>query len=403
MALPFFAYSGFLFLFFIIFIPSGKIIWGSYAALVIPLSARYLPNYWDSVKQSYLFKWILVYLGYLLLSAFWSPVFDLREFTYRVGGALTMAHFVLLTAGLKTAFPDRFDRLLSGLCPWVGAIALLVIILWYSDHPFPTSRMEGFGYLTHPIRSSAAFGMFALIAWQALYHYRVIWLRLLFFSVFIVILAYLSVSWTRTVLIALLASLIVMLVLKHNRTSLLLILALIFLGATILWWLPDLSDNLFRAMPYRRLIWMDALEKALQHPWFGSGFLADTSGTLVLSNGQPYRYGDAHSFFIANFRDGGVVGLSLALTMLGLALYITFQAGRESGRYLHLALIIYGIICVTPNEWELLTGTKEGWMFFWLPLGLAVSDEIKLKRLNYPSNKPLIRLTTLGKSSVSSP
>ncbi len=381
MANLFLAYFGFLFVFFLILIPSGKIIWGVYGALVVPLSISHFPPVWRSVKQSPLFRLIAVFLGYLLLSSFWSPLFDLREFIYRVGGALTMAHFVLLTAGLKAASPDRFDHLLTGLCPWVGATALLVITLWYGSHPFPASRMEGFGYLTHPIRSSAAFGVFALIAWQALYHHRLFWLRLLFFSVFIVILAYLSVSWTRTVLIALFASMIVMLVLKHNRTSLLLILTLILLGATILWWLPDFADNLFRAMPYRRLIWEDALEKAFQHPWFGRGLFADTSGTLVLGNGQLYRYVDAHSFFIANFRDGGIVALTLALTMLGRALYATLRAGRQSGSYLHLALLVYGIICVTPNEWELLTGTKEGWIFFWLPLGLAVSDEIKLGQL----------------------
>lgn len=374
------AYFGFVALFFVILIPSGKIIWGLYAATVIPVSWRAWPLMANLFRESRLIQWLAAYLGYLLISALWSSQFDGARFVARTAGALTMLHFVLITAALQITFGKRFERFLTGLAPWVGAMALMVITLWYQDHQFPESRMEGFGYLTHPIRSSAAFGIFALIAWRAMEISHQRFAKLVFTVVVAVIIAYLSISWTRTVLLALAAGFISYLAIRPRQAPLIAMGLILSMTGVLFFFLPELSEKLTRSMPYRPLIWADAWRHALDHPWFGSGYFAETSGTITLADGRHFHYGDSHSFFIANFRAGGIIGLGLALAILSYALYSAFRAGLMTGCWLHFALLVYGFVCVTPNEWELLTGTKEGWMFFWLPLGLAVSDEIYLRR-----------------------
>lgn len=392
------AYIFFLSLCFFTVIPDGKIVWALYAGLIVPASWRFLPELWRTVAASRLHWSLLLYLFFLLASLFWSPHVELKPLLARMGGAATMAHFILLTAGLRTWHLQTFDRHLGWLCCWVALSALGVMLVWYGQHPFPESRMEGLGYLDHPIRSAAAFGLFALIAWYRISDSPQVAGRLAYGLIFAIILAYICLSWTRSVLVAMSAALFFLLILTPGRRIGLYLIAFGAVTALVLGTiLPDLTAQLIRAMPYRPYIWMDSFAHALQHPWLGQGYLAAPDGVTQLPDGTTFHYGDSHSFFLANFRRGGVLGLGLTLWTMGYSLFITFRSGRLSGNFLPFGLLIYGFLCITPNEWELLTGTKEGWIFFWFPLGWAISEELLYL------NNPRIRSVTSGSTSIASP
>ena len=385
---------------FLFLIPHGKLIWILYAALVVPFSLPLLPQLWQAVKTSRLFWLLLVYMAYLLLSALWSPQFDLKHFLARFAGAATISHFLLLTAALRLKMPVEFDRYLKYLGFWVGCAALMVIMIWYSTHP-PDSRMEGLGYLSHPIRSTAAFGVFALVAWHHLLQPNLHDSRRLGYGlVFAIVLIYIGLSWSRTVLLALVTALVLPLLIRPERRILTILAIIATTLLATLWLLPGLTDHLLRAMPYRPYIWLDALKHALHHPWFGHGYLASTSGIAILADGSLFPYGDSHSFFIANLRSGGILALGLALATIGYALCITFRHAHSYRSFFHFSLLIYGILCITPNEWELLTGKRESWIFLWLPFGLAISHELRQPHsLFHNSISRWMRSTTTATSS----
>ncbi len=358
----------------------GKKIWTLYAGLVIPWSWRYLPELWNTVATSRLFRLLLIYLGFLLASMVWSPKLEPKALLATLASAITIAHFLLLTAGLRIRHPEAFDRHLSWLCFLAAASAILVIAAWYSHHPFPESRMQGFGYLDNPIQGAAVFGVFAVIAWHKMMRALSPTERLGYGLAFAAILAYACLSWTRSVLMAIGTGLVLLTAMQPKR-QMLLFLGLLGSAAVVLAILsPELTAKLMRPEPYRPYIWMDSLAQALQHPWFGQGYFADPSGATRLSDGTVYRYAHSHSFFIANLSQGGLIGFCLAVWLTGYSLYQTFRAGIAAGNILPFALLIYGFLCIAPNGWQLLPGAriKEVWMMFWLPLGLAISMDARL-------------------------
>lgn len=361
----------------------GKKLWTLYTSLIIPWSWQYLPEFWKLAKASRLYQFILVYLGFLLVSVFWSPQIEAKAVLSTLASGITIAHFVLLTAGLRACYQAAFDRPLSRLCFLAAVSASLVIAAWYSRHPFPQSRMEGFGYLDDPIRGAAVFGVFAVIAWHRIMACSHLSNRLAYSLAFAAILTYACVSWTRSVLLAIGVSLVLLSALPPNRKLLFPLGVLGAAGLVLVTLTPELAATLMRPEPYRPYIWMEALAQAIRHPWFGQGYFADPSGVTELADGSLYRYAHSHSFFIENLRVGGAAGLGLAVWLLGYSLYRACQAGAAAGNFLSLALLIYGFLCLAPNGWELVPGVriKEVFIIFWFPLGIAVSEEIRLLSL----------------------
>ncbi len=358
----------------------GKKIWTLYAGLVIPWSWRYLPELWNTVATCRLFRLSLIYLGFLLASMVWSPKIELKAVLSTLASGITIAHFLLLTAGLRIRHPQAFDRHLGWLCCLAATSAILVIAAWYSHHPFPESRMQGFGYLDNPIQGAAVFGVFAVIAWHRMIHALSPIERVSYGLAFAAILAYACLSWTRSVLMAMGTGLVFLTAMQPKR-QMLLSLGLVGSAVLVLATLsPELTAKLMRPEPYRLYIWIDSLAHALQHPWFGQGYFADPSGVTRLPDGTLYRYAHSHSFFIANLSQGGLIGLGLAVWLAGYSLYQTFRTGIATGNILPFALLTYGFLCIAPNGWQLLPGVriKEVWMMFWLPLGLAISMDARL-------------------------
>lgn len=374
------AYSGFLGACLLVVI-TGKKLWILYASLIIPWSWRYLPELWNTVATSWLFRALLVYLVFLLASLFWSPTLEPKATLAMLASAITVAHFLLLTAGLSICHPQAFERYLVRLSLLAAFTACLVILVWYRDHPFPQSRMEGFGYLDNPIQGAAVFGLFAPVVWWRILHAPSFAERLGCGLALAAILAYACLSWTRSVLLAIGAAFAFLTLLPLNRPKLWALAILGSAGLVALVLVPELTAKLLRPEPYRPYIWKDALIHALKHPWLGQGYFADPKGVTRLADGSLYPYAHSHSFFIANLQIGGVIGLSLSVWIVGYSLYQSYRSSIRTGNSLPLALLVYGFLCIAPNGWQLLPGVKikAVWLIFWLPLGLAIGAEIKAR------------------------
>jgi O-antigen ligase len=385
-----FAWPIFLSLCLLLVIPSKKL-WILYVILLFPLSLSCLPEFWELAKASRLYQLILLYLGFLWASMFWSPQLSGKTVLATSISTVILAHFVLLTAGLRVYFPPIFERQLNWLCLVAATCAISVSLSWYLKHPFPQSRLEGLGYLNNSIRSASLFGIFSVIAWYKLTTSRYFTQRIIYSLMILAILTYVCLTWTRSVLLAIMGSLTILTALNYKRETLLALGGIGGAGLTLILLFPELTTKLLRPEPYRPYIWLHALAESLKHPWFGKGYFSDPTGTAKLADGSPFYYLHSHNFFIENLRIGGVIGLGLAVWLATYALYQSFCGGKASKNFLTLALLSYSFIFIAPNGLELLplVRVKEAWLIFWLPLGLAVSEELSLAKI--PAKTHLIQ------------
>ena len=120
---------------------------------------------------------------------------------------------------------------------------------------------------------------------------------------------------------------------------------------------------------FRPGIWKQVLSDMEGHWWFGKGYLVNPKveayGTLL---------NHAHNSYLASLRDGGLVGLALMLSILGLAGLWAFRLYRQRGERLYLALLLYGMTCISMDFDRLLVHPKEMWLFFWLPIALIMAS-----------------------------
>jgi O-antigen ligase len=118
------------------------------------------------------------------------------------------------------------------------------------------------------------------------------------------------------------------------------------------------------------------LKQVFEAPFFGHGYLSEAT-VSVPSAPEPYH---AHSAYLATLRDGGMVGTALLLMVLGGAVVRAVRVGRSNGDYACLALLLYGMLCITTSADRLIDRPKELWLILWLPLSLLLTQRPALLR-----------------------
>jgi hypothetical protein len=117
----------------------------------------------DTWRQP-VFQAMAVYLLYLLLSGLWSDPLD----WYRLGQKFTVSiyllSFIAITHFLVQWNRGLYERMLQ-LCVLIGAVAALTnLLLFYREHAFPGTRVDGIGSLTNINEFAVVYGVFALLA-----------------------------------------------------------------------------------------------------------------------------------------------------------------------------------------------------------------------------------------------
>lgn len=335
-----------------------------YYLLVLAPSLLLWPAAAQLLRGNALFLLMMVYILYMMVTSLWSPVFDWQGFVEVVWHGLLVVSFILLTAVLRENLPDSYERMLRMLVFVAAFAGLLSITLWYSDHPFPASRMKPFGRMEWEIRAAGVYGLFWIMSLYFFTRTRGKF-RWVYLFAGLPLLMTVMFTQTRTALIAMAAAGVVIAI-RHNYRVLLVFIAA---AAITLLVFPELWEQIMRGMPFRVSIWTVAFEQAREHWLFGNGYLSDTTAVVA---GVPFEH--AHNMYIATFRDGGVVGLGLMLAMLGVALLWAFRLARRCGDGLYLALLLYLFINSIPNPDRLLARPHEQWLFIWLPLILVMVD-----------------------------
>jgi O-antigen ligase len=331
-----------------------------------------------------------IFLVYMFSTLFWADNCDLSDISRYGRRVLYVLIFLGVTIHLIQTYPNFLHRLLVTLC-WTTAIfAIGYIVFYYTQHPFPNTRLSGFGQLKNPIMASSVYGIVAIVCTYLFQQQRTVKMKLLYLGMLLVFLLYMLLAQSRGPLLAcgvtiLAWSLIGGFFYKEgdhgyrNNFFLLLIISAAIAAMFILF--PDFFKALiFRGTSYRPEIWGQSLLQTKDAPFFGHGLTVDT--LLIMSDGTKMLH--HHSVYMTTLFYGGIVGLLLLSALAGSAIWQGLTRIEKLQKFLLTCMLLYGIICMVTDGNTLIRHPKPIWLFFWFPIALVAASELPGNSLSSP-------------------
>lgn len=314
---------------------------------------------------------ILGYMLYLLLSSFWSEPFEWFRLGQKFVISVYLLSFIAITHYLASWNRRLFERVLQFCIVAATAAAMVSIVVFYSDHTFPTHRLQAIGSLTNINEFSVVYGAFALLAMGAALRSGQRSLQLFNFLAVAVFISFAVLGQSRTTLAALLFALFALagLTLREQRTLIAAILVILVAAPLLIF--PDaVEQSIQRGMGLRPQIWAGVWEGIKSAPLLGHGILSE----LAIDAGR-HTFHNAHSAYLQVFWEGGVIGLALFLLLLLMALRYAYTAGCQQGDYTVVCMLLFaGCVMMTDLD-TLIARPRDQWMLFWFPLALLLSAQ----------------------------
>ena len=336
-----------------------------YYILVLPAALLLWRELLAFYRGNLLARLVLSYVLYMLLTLAWSSNFTVREALETVGYGMAVLSFCFISGYLWTEQAQRMDQLAHRSLWLAAAAALVSIIVWYSNHPFPNSRVITLGVMHHENKAACAYGLFLLLSVYYLFTESGRNNKLRYGCLALVLLALVLFTQSRTALAAVSIGLLVLLGYRALWGLALVSAASWALVAsnTKLWW------HRVGEFSFRPGIWQQVLADMEGHWWFGHGYLLDPR---VAAYDKVFDH--AHNGYLATLRDGGIIGLALLLAMLAVAVAWAWRLNALRGERIYLALILYAMTCIVMDYDRLLVHPKELWLFFWLAIALTMAS-----------------------------
>ena len=330
------------------------------------------------------FLLITIYLVYMFCTLFWADSFSMSDLSKYGRRVLYILIFLSVTIHLTQSYPTFLQKLLALLCWTAAAVAIAKILSYYSQHPFPGTRLLGSGLFKLAFRASSQYGIVAIACTYLVLHQRTVKIKLLYMGPLLASLSYMLLAQSRGPLLSFAVSMLAWqlsawLLRKeesHNhRNRLLVVLALmsVLISALIIVNPEYFKLAFLRKTSYQvRLdIWGHLLVRIENAPWFGHGLIADPRTEVI---GVIWLH--PHSVYVATLLYGGIVGLLLLIAVVISAVWQGFGRGRQPINLVAASMVLYGALCIAPNGNMLIHHPKPFWLFFWFPLALVVASEL---------------------------
>jgi O-antigen ligase len=333
-------------------------------ALVVPAVVLLWRDILRFYRGNALTALLLAYMGYMMGTLLWTADFDGGEALAAVWYSFALLCFCLVSGFIWIQYPQRIDRLAHRSTWLAAALALISIVVWYLSNPFPASRLEPLGVMHHQNKAACAYGIFLILSVHYLFSEKGRSNKALYIGLSCVILSLVLFTQSRTALAGVSVGLLVL------------------LGARALWvigaglgasWIllainPQDWGHRVADFSFRPGIWKQLLADMNGHWWFGQGYLVNPKVEAL-----GFLHDHAHNSYLASLRDGGALGLLLLLAILAVAGLWALRLYKDRGERLYLALLLYGMTCITMDFDRLLVHPKEIWLFFWLPIALIMA------------------------------
>jgi len=341
-----------------------------FARFVFPLGLFvFFSSLRDLWKQP-IFQLVIAYLGYLLLSGFWSDPLD----WYRLGQKSTISiyllSFIAITHYLVHWNRSLYERMLQLCVVIAGVAALTSLVIFYREHAFPGTRLVGTGSLTNINEFSNMYGIFALLAMGFALQTQQFVHKLLFL---VTIGVFISIAWfgqSRTAFVSMIIALLALtgLMLKEKRGLLSIAILAVSVGALVLLFPDPVEQALHRGQGLRPQIWSGVWEQARSAPIAGHGLISQVS-----VNAGGHTFETVHNAYLQVFWHGGIIGLSLFLILLGVVFRNAWSRGRQQGEFTVFCMFLFTACTMMTGVDTLIERPRDQWMLFWFPLALLLS------------------------------
>jgi O-antigen ligase len=335
------------------------------------------PRYFRIAAQSPAYLLIVLFCLYMMASGLWSDPFEVKAYSQALLHGVSVLMFVTVSLALAERYPNLFEVLLMGVCIVGGMVALLSLIAWYAENPFPRSRVKGLGRMHYINRAAAVYAMLGLLC--TVYFLRVHdWKKWLFGSLAFVLVSFVVLTKSRTGLIGLSAGLLILVVLARSRIMVYVVLGLVSLVVLSTMVFPEIAQILSRNMPARPYIWDYTMGQIGKAPVLGHGILSDSSippmpDVPKMEKGFPHT----HSSYLATLRDGGAIGFALLAALLAAIFAAAVRWYKRYGDASGIALLVFVLLVIAPIRDRLITKPREVWLYFWLPIILVAVMELR--------------------------
>jgi O-antigen ligase len=362
-----------------------------YARVMFILSLFVVVGSIREVWKHPLFQTIVAYILYLLLSGFWSDTLDWYRLGQKATVAVNLISFIAVTHFLVHWNRSLFERMLQACILFATFAAVISIVVFYSNNPFPATRLNPIGSLTNVNEFSNVYGIFALLAAFFVMRFPgrgLNWVFILSIGAFI------CVAWfgqSRTAFTALIIALLTLVSLMQKNKRLLCLAALAVLTGLLFLAFPEVVDQLFERGPgLRPLIWAAVLDEAQSAPVFGHG-LASTLSVGI----SGYTFETAHNAFLMLFWQGGAVGVMIFLLLLVVAFRHAWSLGQQQSDFSIFCILIFAVCTMMTGVDTIIERPRDQWMLFWFPLALLLSYQSGASRTRLHTARPASQLTSV--------
>jgi cell division protein FtsW (lipid II flippase) len=298
--------------------------------------------------------------------------------------------FILLTVYATKWEPARFAQAMTVLAAAAAGAAVISVPLWYTENPFPSSRIVGIGTLDNPNPSSFVYGFFALLSCQLALTHGNRSARLAFMFSTLLLGGYVVLTQSDTGILAMVFSIALLLLLRSKRKRRHLIgglgiaaAAVVFLASSIGMLERPMDTGLSNRIP----IWQTVIKQIEQAPVAGNGYQKQVA---LDAQGSPDDPSYAHSALLASARDGGLIGAALHVLILIIALSAALRYFRQTNDPIYLAYLLFGFTCMLVDTDQLITRPRELWVIFWLPMAMIIATRTSPQAVRTSSgNQPV--------------
>ena len=315
-----------------------------------------------------LFYLLLAFICYMISSLLWSADFNQTEALWSIWYSFAVLTFCAITGYLWIEHPQTMDQFLRQSLYVAAAAGLISVLTWYLNNPFPSSRLELLGVMSQTNNAACVYGLFTVLACHYLVTTPTRQAKLTYTVMAIVLLSVVLLTQSRTALAAM--SVGILAIAGYRALGVLAIamgLSWALMAANSVLWTDRVTTFSFRPG-----IWQQAITDMQGHWLLGRGSLVNPE---VSAYEQIFNH--AHNGYLATLRDGGLIGLTLLLTILGLAAFWAAQLYRHTRERIYLALLLYGMTCIAMDFDRLLVHPNELWLFFWAPIALIMTAYAK--------------------------
>ena len=340
-----------------------------YLTVLAPALLLFGKQFSHLIKNNLPYRLIIIFIVYCSLSVFWSPEVEASASLKIFRHALYPLIFVTITVYMFETNPKIFNKIF--ICLIIAAVigAAANIVFWYKDHPFPNSRLAGWGRFENPIVIGCCYGMIAVITVTRAFQAEKKRDMLIYLATTIAFLGFIILTQSKLALITLSITLLVTVIIHFNRTSIMFLIAAVMLFASFLWLEPEVFRRFSIEKPVSRFyIWKQVLDDSMYKPFFGHGILDEMS---TVFSGKTYT--TPHSIYVGTLFYFGICGMLLLAVFMLWTLKISFDYARRSKDYLPFLLCIFGMISCAGDFGILIDHPNGLWVLFWLPTSLAIA------------------------------